>query len=515
MPEILRMSQIVKVYSNGVLANNHVDFGVDAGEIHALVGENGAGKTTLMKILFGIEEATQGKISFQGEEARFKSPIDAIQRGLGMVHQHFMLVESMSVAENIVLGMEPTAGPFLSRRKIAENASRIISQYNFRIDPGARIEDLPIGTRQKVEILKALYRGAKLLILDEPTAVLTPQETTELFKELKSLKSKGHTIIFISHKLNEVKEICDRITIMRAGRAVGVYEAAAVSKQEISNLMVGKELDWRIEKGEARVGETVLRAESVGVVDEAQRATLRGVSFSLRAGQILGVVGVEGNGQRELVEAVTGLRPADSGRVELLGRDIGRMSVKDIREAGVAHIPQDRMAIGVAQESTIQENLISTRFDGDDFGRGPFLDLKAISSWARRMIEDFQIKADSEATPVKMLSGGNIQKVVVAREFTSGAKCIIADQPTRGIDVGAAKFIHRKLIELRDQGAAILLVSADLSEVMEVSDSLIVMYGGRITAFFPKASDVAEDELGLYMLGIKQQAEEEIRRCTA
>jgi general nucleoside transport system ATP-binding protein len=515
MPEILRMSQIVKVYPNGVVANKHVDLSVDGGEIHALVGENGTGKTTLMKILFGIEQATAGQVFFQGEEVQFRSPIDAIQKGLGMVHQHFMLVGSMSVAENIVLGMEPMAGPFLSRKNLRKNAEKIIAQYNFDIDPAARIDDLPIGTRQKVEILKALYRGAKLLILDEPTAVLTPQETTELFKELKALKAQGHTIIFISHKLGEVKEICDRITIMRSGKTVGVYEVDAISKQEISNLMVGKELDWKIEKGEPEIGETVLKADRVGVVDEAQRKTLHDVSFSLKAGRILGVVGVEGNGQRELVEAVTALRAADTGKIELLGRDIAGMSIKEVRRAGLAHIPQDRMVLGIAQESSIQENLISTSFDEGRFNRGPFLDLAGISSWSRRMIEDYQIKADSEETQVKMLSGGNIQKVVVAREFSSGAKCIIADQPTRGIDVGAAKFIHRKLIELRDAGAAIMLISADLSEVMDVSDSLIVLYGGRITAFFPKASDVAEDELGLYMLGIKQQSDEEIRGCMA
>jgi simple sugar transport system ATP-binding protein len=509
------MSQIVKVYPNGVVANNRVDLSVDQGEIHALVGENGTGKTTLMKILFGIEQATRGRITFRGEEVQFRSPIDAIHRGLGMVHQHFMLVESMTVAENIVLGMEPTSGAFLSGKKVVANASRVIEQYGFGIDPRARIEDLPIGTRQKVEILKALYRGAALLILDEPTAVLTPQETSELFRELRALKAAGHTIIFISHKLGEVKEICDRITIMRSGRTVGVYEAGAISTQEISNLMVGKELDWSVEKSERPAGEVALRVEGLGVVDESDRKALSDVSLCLRAGRILGVVGVEGNGQRELVEAITGLRPADSGRVELHGRDISGLSIRQIRRLGLSHIPQDRMALGVALESSIGENLASISFDDGTRNRGPFIDLKATSAWARRLVEDYQIKADSEETAVKMLSGGNIQKVVVAREFSSGSTCIVADQPTRGIDVGAAKFIHRKLIELRDGGAAILLVSADLSEVMDVSDSLVVLYGGRIAAFFPRASEVGEEELGLYMLGLKKQTAEEIRGCLA
>jgi simple sugar transport system ATP-binding protein len=515
MPEILRMSQIVKVYPNGMVANNHADLEVDAGEIHALVGENGAGKTTLMKILFGIEQATQGKIFFQGKEVQFRSPIDAIGRGLGMVHQHFMLVNSMTVAENIVLGMEPTTGLFLSEKKVIENARSIIAQYNFDMDPRARIEDLPIGTRQKVEILKALYRGAELLILDEPTAVLTPQETVELFKELKGLKAMGHTIIFISHKLNEVKEICDRITIMRTGRTVGVYNVADVSKQEISNLMVGKELDWSISKREIPAGEVVLEVRGASVVDEANRRPLSDVSLSLRAHRILGVVGVEGNGQRELVRAITGLRKADSGTVKLLGIDLAGLSIKEIRGLGMAHIPQDRLSMGVAQDSSILENLVSVSYDSETFCRGPFLDLSSMTDWSRKSIEDFQIKTGSEETPIRMLSGGNIQKVVVAREFQTNARCIVADQPTRGIDVGAAQFIHRKLMELRDSGAAVLLVSADLSEVMDVSDSLIVMYGGRITAYFPRASEVAEEELGLYMLGIRQQTAEEIQGCLA
>jgi len=515
MPEILRMSQIVKVYPNGMVANNHVDFAVDGGEIHALVGENGAGKTTLMKILFGIEQTTQGTIFFQGEEVRFRSPIDAIEKGLGMVHQHFMLVESMTVAENIVLGMEPTAGLLLSEKKVTENARKTIAQYNFDIDPRARIEDLPIGTRQKVEILKALYRGARLLILDEPTAVLTPQESIDLFHELKTLKSMGHTIIFISHKLNEVKEICDRITIMKTGKTVGVYNVADVSKQEISNLMVGKELDWNIEKRDTREGDPVLEVREASVLDEANRKTLDSVSFTLHSGRILGVVGVEGNGQRELVRAITGLRKADSGSVRLLGRGIEHLSIKEIRRLGMAHIPQDRMALGVAVDSSILENLFSVSYDEKEFCRGPFLDLRAMTDRSKERIDAFQVKTGSEKTPVKMLSGGNIQKVVVAREFSVDAKCIVADQPTRGIDIGAAQFIHRKLIELRDAGAAILLVSADLSEVMDVSDSLIVMYGGCITAYFPRASEAAEDELGIYMLGVKRQTEEEIQGCLA
>ena len=512
MTEILRMQKIQKVYPNGVIANNGVDLSVNAGEIHALVGENGAGKTTLMKILFGIEAPSAGQIFFNGGEIHNKSPIEAINRGLGMVHQHFMLVESMTVAENIVLGMEPANTFILDYKKIISNAEEIIKKYNFSINPKSIIRDLPIGTRQKVEILKALYREAKLLILDEPTAVLTPQETEELFQRLKSLKDLGHTIIFISHKLNEIKEICDRITVMRNARTVGVYEVAKVSKQEISNLMVGKDMDWSIQKNTMRPGNTVLRVTDLEVIDETKRRLLHGINMNLRGGEILGIVGVEGNGQRELVDSVTGLRKPDSGTVELFGHDTARLSIKQIRSKGLSHIPQDRMERGTALPSSIWENLISVAYDGEKLSWGPLLNKKAIAQWSRELIRDFQIKADSPDMPVKMLSGGNIQKVVAARELSGGEACIIADQPTRGIDVGAAQFIHKKLLSLRDQGTAILLISADLSEVMDLSDRLLVMYGGKIAASFASAGEVSEEELGLYMLGLKQQSEEELNR---
>ncbi|MFP3042806.1 ABC transporter ATP-binding protein [Treponema primitia] len=510
MTEILRMQKIVKIYPNGVIANNSVDLSVNAGEIHALMGENGAGKTTLMKILFGIEAPSEGQIFFNDLELHVKSPLDAIQTGLGMVHQHFMLVDSMTVAENIALGMEPVKGGFLDYKRITSEAEAIIKKYNFAINPLSRIRDLPIGARQKVEILKALFRKAKLLILDEPTAVLTPQETEELFQQLKMLKEQGHTIIFISHKINEIKEICDRITIMRNAKTVGVYDVAKLSKQEISNLMVGKDMDWSIQKNPANIGDTVLAVRSLGVVDEANRRLLQDIQFNLRTGEILGIVGVEGNGQRELVESITGLRKPDTGKVELFGKEIASLTIKQIRDAGMAHIPQDRMTKGVALSSSVRENLISIEFSGDKLSHGPFLNIKEIDTRSENLIRDYQIKVDTPEVPVRMLSGGNIQKVVVAREFSSKGKCIIADQPTRGIDVGAAQFIHKKLLQLRDDGAAILLISADLSEVMDLSDTLLVMYGGRIAAYFQSAAEITEEELGLYMLGIKQQSEEEL-----
>ena len=518
MAEILRMRRIEKIYPNGVVANNGIDFSVDTGEIHALAGENGAGKSTLMKILFGIEQPTGGSISFidMEKEIKIKSPVDAIQKGLGMVHQHFMLVESMTVAENIVLGTEPVKGGFIDKKKMMADAREIIEKYNFDINPGDRIRDLPTGTRQKVEILKALFQKAKLLILDEPTAVLTPQETAELFQQLNHLKSLGHTVIFISHKLNEVKEICDRITILRNAKTAGVYDVAKVSKQEISNLMMGKDVDWDIHKSPAKPGRTVLKTENLTVVDNENRHLLHGISLNLKAGEILGIAGVEGNGQRELIESITGLRRPDAGTAELAGKNILSLSIKRIRNAGMAHIPQDRMSKGAALTSSIMENLVSVSYNRDrELKKGPFMNLRKIFRRSEDLVRDFLIKAKSPLTQVKMLSGGNIQKVVVAREFTSGSLCIVADQPTRGIDIGAAKFIHKELVRLRDEGAAVLLVSADLSEVMDLSDRLLVMYGGRATAFFDYGAEVTEEELGLYMLGIKKQSPEELQKCMA
>lgn len=515
MDEILRLENITKIYPNGVTANKDANLSVRKGEIHALVGENGAGKSTLMKIIFGMEQPTEGNIIYNGKQTQIKSPLDAIACGIGMVHQHFMLVESMTVAENIVLGAEPGKGPIPNNRAMIEQTKEIIEKYNFVINPKEKISDLPIGTRQKVEILKALYKGAQVLILDEPTAVLTPQETTELFRELRGLRDMGHTIIFISHKLNEIKEICDRITIMRNGTTVGVHDVGSVSQQEISNLMVGKDIDWNIEKNPPKRGEVILDVKNVSVLDEAQRSILKEVSFSLHAGTILGIVGVEGNGQSELVEAITGLHKADAGSIKFHGNDIADSSIKQIREMGLAHIPQDRMLRGAVVNGSIEDNMIATFIDKEEFSSGPVLKTKKIRSWSEKLIKDFMVKTDGPEVPVKMLSGGNIQKVIVAREFSSNADCIIADQPTRGIDVGAAKFIHRKLIEMRDNGVAIMLISADLSEIMDVSDSLLVMYGGRFVAYFPDASKVSEEELGQYMLGVKQQTSEEVKGCIA
>lgn len=513
MPDIITMKQMYKVYPNGIVANDHVDFSIKEGEIHALVGENGAGKTTLMKILFGIEQATSGDITLNGQPVAFQNPQEAIAHGIGMVHQHFMQVDSMTVAENVILGSEPKKNGFmLDRSKAIDETKAIADKYKFKINPTMRLDECSVGTRQKIEILKALFHGAKVLILDEPTAVLTPQETEELFRELKGLKDRGHTIVFISHKLNEVKEISDRVTIMRSAKQVGTYLTSDVSKEDISNLMVGREVMWDLEKPAANPKQPVIQVQDVSVIDENKRYVLDHITFSLRAGEILGVAGVEGNGQRELVDVITGLQTPSGGTITFKGETINKFNVRQIRDMGLSHIPEDRMTMGVASEASIADNLMSIYYDKPEFNKGYLLDQKVVKSWAADRVKEFTVKTRSIESPVRSLSGGNIQKVVVAREFSNQPDVIVADQPTRGIDVGAAQFIHKKLIELRDTNVAVLFVSADLSELLDVSDSLLVMYNGQIVAYFDDVKSLSPTELGRYMLGIDKQENDLIRR---
>jgi len=512
MEALLEMKSITKVYPNGVVANRNVDFSVAPGEIHALVGENGAGKTTLMKVLFGLERPDEGTITHKGEELNVTSPAVAIAHGIGMVHQHFMLVPSLTVAENVVLGLEPTRGIFFDKKAAIRRTEELAGDYNLPVDAAARVEDIRVGMRQKVEILKALMRGAELLVLDEPTAVLTPQETVELFAALRGLVERGHTIIFISHKLREVKEISDRVTVMRNGEVVGVVSTAGATEAGISRMMVGRDVVFRADKPPAEPGRPIMRVRDLRYVAETGKEVLKGVTFDVRQGEILGVAGVEGNGQTELVDIVTGLRPPSGGRVIVDGQDITGADPSVVRRAGVSHIPEDRMTYGVAAGASIEENLIADRCYGPACNRGLFLDLKKIAETGLRLVKEFDIRTQSPATPVKMLSGGNIQKVVVARELSAGPKVIVANQPNRGIDVGATEFIHRKLIENRSDQVGVLLVSADLNEVLSLSDRLLVLFGGEIVAVFPDASEVTEEELGLYMLGIKRMDQSEIVR---
>ena len=509
---VVQMKAITKVYPNGVAANQGVDFNLRRGEIHALMGENGAGKSTLMKMLFGLEQPTSGEIIVNGEKISLTSPSVAISKGIGMVHQHFMLVPSLSVAENMVLGMVPTKGLFIDQAKAIEITREYAEKYNLHVEPEAKVMDIPVGMKQKVEILKALVRGAKILILDEPTAVLTTQETAELFKELLNLKEQGYTIVFISHKLNEIMQITDRLTIMRNGRSMGVYNTKDVTKEEISRLMVGRDVVLTVQKDKAQPTDAVLRVRDVEYVNEWNKKMLDKIGFDVRKGEILGIAGVEGNGQKELVDMLFGFNTPNAGSITVNGKNILGLSQQKLRQLGVSLVPEDRMLYGIASSASIEENVISDRCADKRFNHGPLFRMKAIHAEADRLIEDYTVLCKSRKQPVGMLSGGNIQKVVVAREFSNNPVLIIADQPTRGIDVGATEFIRKKLVELSRSGIAVLLISADLNEVMELSDSLIVMHNGHIAAYFEDTSALTDDVMGEYMLGLKQQSKEEVRR---
>ena len=462
---VLQMQHIMKIYSNGVVANEDVSLELRKGEIHALLGENGAGKSTLMKVLFGIESPDEGKILLNGSEVSIRSPQDAISKGIGMVHQHFMLVPSLTVAENIILGVEPKKGLFINMKKAVEEAKNIAEKYNFDIDVTAKVEEIPVGIKQKVEILKALYRGADILILDEPTAVLTPQETDELFVQLEKLRSDGHTIIFISHKLDEIKKICDRATIMRSGRSMGTYNVSEISTDDMSKLMVGREVVLTFDKKPAQLKTTVMKVRDLTVHNSQGVLKVDGVSFDLKGGEILGIAGVEGNGQSELIDTLTGLNKSYAGEVDIKGANIRKFSIRDIRNQKVAHIPEDRMSSGCAANLNIMENMFSNQYNDPKYSGKMMLKSKVIEKRSEDLIKEYLIKCKSFRQNVGMLSGGNIQKVIVAREFSTEPDIIIANQPTRGIDVGAAEFIRRRLLEYRDAGCAIILISADLNEV--------------------------------------------------
>ena len=509
--EVLRMQGITKIYSNGFVANKDVTFGVEKGEIHALVGENGAGKTTLMKILFGMERHEEGSILINGEEVHITSPLDSIAKGIGMVHQHFMLVPSLTVAENVVLGVEPMSNGLFDFDAAVKETQRIADKYNFDVDAKTRVRDLSVGQMQKVEILKALVKGAKILIMDEPTAVLTPQETRELFEQLQILKEDGHSIIFISHKLEEVMEICSRVTVLRHGRCLGTYDIRDMTEAKISRLMVGRDVVLKMDKPQHDRGEVVLELDKVVKINSIGKRVLNGLSLTVRKGEIVGIAGVEGNGQSELASAICGLDRHTAGTIKINGVDIGDKAIKEIRDLGLAVISEDRMVDGVAADRSVRENIMSDRFDKPEFKKGIFMDNKRINQMVDECIQEFEIACDDRDQPVRMLSGGNIQKVVVAREFTSGRNVVLACQPTRGIDVGTAEMIRKYIIKMtREKDAAVLLISADLNEVLECSDRLLVMRYGKIVGAFNDAKEVTEDILGEYMLGIKTMSDEEL-----
>lgn len=505
MNEVLKLDEITKIYDTGVVANDKISLQLNHGEIHAITGENGAGKSTLMNIIFGEIQPTEGSIYIDGKLVEIQSPAHAIELGIGMVHQHFKLVESLTIAQNIFLGIEPKNGVFINYEKMNEETERLADYYNFKIDPHMKIRDISVGEKQKVEILKALARGARVLILDEPTAVLTPQETDELFDQLRIFKEEGHTIIFISHKLNEVKRISDRITIIRKGKTVGTYNSSDLSENEISKLMVGRDIVRHFKKSELKEGEEVLSVKDLSFTNSFGKTVIHDLSLSINEGEIIGVAGVEGNGQSELVLLLSGMLDLYDGEITLRGENICGMSIKQIRELGLSHISEDRIQQGVALDATIAENLISTRLDSDSIKTYKLFDEKKIRDLSLDMIDTFVVKCDSVYTPVKMLSGGNMQKVVIAREFSTEPSILIANQPTRGVDVGSAEFIYKKLLELREKGVAVLMVSSDLNEVLELSDKIVVMYDGEITGYFNDAKELTEEELGYYMLGLKRQ----------
>ncbi|MFN2469275.1 MAG: ABC transporter ATP-binding protein [Gaiellaceae bacterium] len=497
---VLELRGITKRFP-GIVANDHVDFDLRRGEVHALLGENGAGKSTLMNILYGLYSADEGEIALRGGQVRFHSARDAIRAGIGMVHQHFMLIPVMSVAENIILATEPThSGVFLDYGAAADRVRELSKTFGLALDPRELIQNITVGQQQRVEILKALYRNADILILDEPTAVLTPQEAGELFDIIRTLKREGTSVIFISHKLNEVLEIADRITVLRRGKKVDTVPREGATEPGLARLMVGREVLLRVEKGAGAPGESLLRVEDLHVVDDRGLEAVRGVSFEVRAGEIVGVAGVDNNGQSELIDAITGLRRPSAGAVSVAGRDYTRSSARVmIDDAGVGHIPEDRHLRGLVLDFSLAENMALQDYRKPPDSRLGWLFPGRLIARARRLIAEFDVRGGGPATRGGALSGGNQQKVVIAREVARDPRVLIAAQPTRGLDVGAIEFVHRRLVAERDRGRAILLVSLELEEILSLSDRILVIYEGQIVGEFTPAA--TEEELGLAMTG--------------
>lgn len=509
MASVLKMQGITKYFpSSNVLASNNVDFEVQAGEVHALIGENGAGKTTLMNILYGLIQPDSGEIIVDGQLVKINHPDDAIQYGIGMVHQHFKLVPSFTIAENIMLGIEPAQMGFINRDEEAEAVRDLAKEFGLPVDPNLRVEDLSVGMQQRVEILKSLQRNAKILILDEPTAVLTPQEVRELYVVIRRLAEEGRSVILITHKLNEVKEVADRLTVMRQGQVVGKDDVKNVTVKEIANMMVGREVILTVPKEDAKPGNKVLTVENLLVADNTGLPAVLGVSFEAYEGEILGIAGVSGNGQTELIEAISGMRPIDSGKVTLFADEITTMTVRKRRDAGMAHIPEDRMTTGLNLTTNIDENVIVTLYEDETYGQNQFMRFGKVRELAHNLIQRFNIKSARVGEDIKTLSGGNLQKIVVARELEGNPKFIIANQPTRGVDVGSIEFIHQTLIDTRDKGTAILLVSVELDEILALSDRVIVMFEGRIMGTL-SADDLNKETLGLLMAGGAMEAQPE------
>ena len=502
MPNVLELRGITKRFP-GVIANDHIDLTLKKGEIHALLGENGAGKTTLMNILYGLYQADEGHIFINNQEVKIASPTDAISAGIGMVHQHFMLIPVFTVTENVMLGAEETRFAGVLNRESAANRIRKISeQFHLEVDPEALVGELPVGVQQRVEIIKLLYRDADILIFDEPSAVLTPQEADDLFKIMRSLTKQGKSIIFITHKLREVLDISDQISVLRRGKMVGTTTPAKADKKKLASMMVGRDVLLEINKKKAKIGDTVLKVDGLKVLDGSKALMVDNVSFEVRAGEVLGIAGVQGNGQTELVEAITGLRKVVAGTIHLGGKDISHSSPREITELGTAHIPEDRQRDGLVLSFPVVDNLTLNTYYLAPNSKGVILQKDKMLASAIETIENFDIRTPSPITSVGSLSGGNQQKVIVARELSRPVKLIVASQPTRGLDVGSIEYIHNRLMEKRDSNVAVLLVSSELDEILQLSDRIAVMFDGKIIDFLD-AKSATKEKIGLLMAGIK------------
>ncbi|CAJ1316089.1 ABC transporter ATP-binding protein [Paenibacillus nuruki] len=496
---VVELKQITKVFP-GIIANDSISFKLHKGEIHALLGENGAGKSTLMNVVFGLYQPEEGSIEVNGEPVIIDSPNRAIELGIGMVHQHFKLVQPFTVTENIILGSEPKKGTRINYKKATEEIRQLSEQYGLQVNPNAKIHDISVGMQQRVEILKTLYRGAEILIFDEPTAVLTPQEISELMEIMKRLVAEGKSIILITHKLKEIMKIADNVTIIRRGKVVDTVKKSETTPQELAEKMVGRNVTFKVDKKPAEPGSVVLEMANIVSNNKEGTAVLQGLNLQVRAGEILGIAGVDGNGQSELIEALTGLRHVYGGTVKLLGQDITNMSPRKITESGVSHIPEDRHKHGLVLDFSVSENMVLETYYKPPFNKGGFLNFDAIDKHATRLVERFDVRTPSIATHARSLSGGNQQKAIIAREIDKNPTLMIAAQPTRGLDVGAIEFVQQQLIAQRDQGKAVLLISFELDEIINVSDRIAVIYEGQIVGeVLPEKTN--DQELGLMMAG--------------
>jgi ABC-type uncharacterized transport system ATPase subunit len=505
MEKIIEMQNIRKEFP-GIVANDNVTLGLRKGEVHALLGENGAGKSTLMSILFGLYQPDAGQIVVRGEPVQIKNPTMANNLGIGMVHQHFKLVHNFTVTENIILGMEPMNGIAIDRKGAALKIKELSQQYGLDVDPYAKIEDISVGMQQRVEILKMLYRDAEILIFDEPTAVLTPQEIHELMKIMRSLLKEGKSIILITHKLKEIKEVADRCTVIRRGKVIGTVDVKDTTEAKMAEMMVGREVSFHVEKGESNPGEIALEVKDLVVMGTRGEEAVKSFSFQLRRGEILGIAGVDGNGQAQLVEALTGLRKVESGVISLAGKDIAGLNIKERFEAGLAHIPEDRQKRGLVLDYSIEENMILEIHQNEPFSRMGFLQFDEIRNYSERLIKEFDVRSgEGSIAKARALSGGNQQKAIVGREISHNPEVLIAVQPTRGLDVGSIEYIHKRLVEQRDAGRAVLLVSLELDEILDLSDRVVVINSGtKVGEVITSETD--ENEVGLMMAGIEKGA---------